>query len=111
MGSCCFCYNYLRNGLSAGDFEEIYGENTEGENGTDSEAGKWDAVLTCFFIDTVGISMILSHTGTDWHLTGQERGELSEDYPQDPGTRRCMDQLRYIHVVFPFLACLISSFP
>lgn len=33
----------------AGDFEEIYGgEPVPGE----PEAGIWDAVLTCFFIDT-----------------------------------------------------------
>ncbi|CCM01993.1 uncharacterized protein FIBRA_04067 [Fibroporia radiculosa] len=35
--------------LVAGDFEEIYGaEDNEGE----PPAGEWDAVLTCFFIDT-----------------------------------------------------------
>ncbi|KAJ8517718.1 hypothetical protein ONZ45_g5124 [Pleurotus djamor] len=35
--------------LVAGDFEEIYGEDTD-EDGP--SAGQWDAVLTCFFIDT-----------------------------------------------------------
>ncbi|KAH9903376.1 N2227-domain-containing protein [Cubamyces lactineus] len=36
--------------LVAGDFEEIYGA----EDGDDTEphTGQWDAVLTCFFIDT-----------------------------------------------------------
>ncbi|EMD36969.1 hypothetical protein CERSUDRAFT_106004 [Gelatoporia subvermispora B] len=35
--------------LVAGDFEEIYGaDDNEGE----PEAGKWDAIMTCFFIDT-----------------------------------------------------------
>ena len=33
-----------------GDFEEIYGGDAH--NG-ESPAGQWDAVLTCFFIDTV----------------------------------------------------------
>ena len=33
-----------------GDFEEIYGGDAH--NG-ESHAGQWDAVLTCFFIDTV----------------------------------------------------------
>lgn len=33
-----------------GDFEEIYGTETDpGE----PQSGKWDAILTCFFIDTV----------------------------------------------------------
>jgi len=35
--------------LVAGDFEEIYGaEDKQGE----AHAGEWDAILTCFFIDT-----------------------------------------------------------
>ncbi|KAF4576216.1 hypothetical protein EYR40_000455 [Pleurotus pulmonarius] len=37
--------------LVAGDFEEIYGEIEESEDGAPS-AGHWDAVVTCFFIDT-----------------------------------------------------------
>ncbi|ELU42925.1 N2227-like domain-containing protein [Rhizoctonia solani AG-1 IA] len=42
--------------LVAGDFEEIYGVDSDPEGGLSSEpephAGEWDAVLTCFFIDT-----------------------------------------------------------
>lgn len=35
---------------NSGDFEEIYG----GESDPDEpQAGEWDAVMTCFFIDTV----------------------------------------------------------
>ncbi|KAH8112811.1 N2227-domain-containing protein [Phellopilus nigrolimitatus] len=35
--------------LVAGDFEEVYGsENDDSE----PQAGQWDAILTCFFIDT-----------------------------------------------------------
>jgi carnosine N-methyltransferase len=41
--------------LVAGDFEEIYG--SEHNNG-EPQAGQWDAIMTCFFIDTVSISMI-----------------------------------------------------
>ncbi|OAX32849.1 N2227-domain-containing protein, partial [Rhizopogon vinicolor AM-OR11-026] len=37
--------------LVAGDFEEIYGAEYE-EGNPESEAGQWDAILTCFFIDT-----------------------------------------------------------
>ncbi|ETW77530.1 hypothetical protein HETIRDRAFT_327542, partial [Heterobasidion irregulare TC 32-1] len=36
--------------LVAGDFEEIYGSDSDDENGPYS--GPWDAILTCFFIDT-----------------------------------------------------------
>jgi len=37
--------------LGVGDFEEVYG----GESDPDEpQHGLWDAVLTCFFIDTVG---------------------------------------------------------
>ncbi|KAI0705395.1 N2227-domain-containing protein [Earliella scabrosa] len=36
--------------LVAGDFEEIYGG--EDANADEPSAGQWDAVLTCFFIDT-----------------------------------------------------------
>ena len=41
--------------LVAGDFEEIYGaDDAEGDgSGGGMHAGPWDAVLTCFFIDTV----------------------------------------------------------
>ncbi|PVG03867.1 N2227-domain-containing protein [Serendipita vermifera] len=35
--------------MVAGDFEEIYGPKPDPE---DDETGQWDAVLSCFFIDT-----------------------------------------------------------
>ncbi|KAG7096057.1 hypothetical protein E1B28_006738 [Marasmius oreades] len=39
--------------LVAGDFEEIYGSGQELDvNGEEPQSGMWDAVLTCFFIDT-----------------------------------------------------------
>ncbi|KAG7096073.1 hypothetical protein E1B28_006753 [Marasmius oreades] len=39
--------------LVAGDFEEIYGSGQELDvNGEELQSGMWDAVLTCFFIDT-----------------------------------------------------------
>jgi carnosine N-methyltransferase len=40
------CYSYI------GDFEEIYGKLAEDDE-REPQQGKWDAVLTCFFIDTV----------------------------------------------------------
>lgn len=41
--------------LVAGDFIEIYGVGDEESQrtGKESHEGAWDAVLTCFFIDTV----------------------------------------------------------
>ncbi|KAG6829630.1 hypothetical protein H0H92_003963 [Tricholoma furcatifolium] len=35
--------------LVAGDFEEIYGVETDPD---EPQSGEWDAILTCFFIDT-----------------------------------------------------------
>lgn len=37
--------------LYSGDFEEIYGIG--GEDSGEPQAGLFDAILTCFFIDTV----------------------------------------------------------
>jgi len=45
----------------SGDFEEIYGAEYE-EGDPEPQAGQWDAVLTCFFIDTVGGSSCLGIT-------------------------------------------------
>ena len=36
--------------LVAGDFEEIYGED-------DGQKGQWSSVVTCFFIDTVSLTL------------------------------------------------------
>ncbi|KAK0460511.1 N2227-like protein-domain-containing protein [Desarmillaria tabescens] len=36
--------------LVAGDFEEIYGNEDDG--GEEPHSGQWNAILTCFFIDT-----------------------------------------------------------
>lgn len=43
--------------LVAGDFEEIYG--TESDN-DDPQSGQWNAILTCFFIDTVSRTTFIS---------------------------------------------------
>jgi carnosine N-methyltransferase len=39
--------------LVAGDFEEVYGQQDGEADPNEPSAGPWDAVLTCFFIDTV----------------------------------------------------------
>jgi hypothetical protein len=41
--------------LVAGDFEDIYGQQSAEADDDEPSAGLWDAVLTCFFIDTVTI--------------------------------------------------------
>jgi len=38
--------------LVAGDFEEIYGAEQGDGSGQEPQSGQWDAILTCFFIDT-----------------------------------------------------------
>jgi carnosine N-methyltransferase len=46
-----------------GDFEEVYGAEEGDGSEHEPQSGQWDAVLTCFFIDTVTI--ILPHTGNN----------------------------------------------
>ena len=46
--------------LIAGDFEEVYGQQDGNEDPDEPSAGVWDAVLTCFFIDTVSaLSLVI----------------------------------------------------
>lgn len=47
-----------------GDFEEIYGAEHTDED--EPQAGKWDAILTCFFIDTVR-PPVHAHRRSDTH--------------------------------------------
>jgi carnosine N-methyltransferase len=39
--------------MDPGDFEEIYGAEEGNGSGQEPQSGQWDAILTCFFIDTV----------------------------------------------------------
>lgn len=57
--SCSYCHSedidlnrFIR---LLGDFEEVYGgeDVNELESLNEPQAGKWNAILTCFFIDTV----------------------------------------------------------
>lgn len=41
----------LTDNIPIGDFEEIYGAEGDADT-SEPQAGQWDAVLTCFFIDT-----------------------------------------------------------
>ena len=76
--------------LDLGDFEEIYGGEPDPE---EPQAGQWDAIMTCFFIDTVRASYLCSlGIATHYGAAGEEHSELLEDYPPYFDTRRYMDQ-------------------
>jgi carnosine N-methyltransferase len=46
--------------LVAGDFEEVYGQQDGEPDASEPSAGQWDAILTCFFVDTVNAVFFLS---------------------------------------------------
>ena len=57
--------------LVAGDFEEVYGQQDGETDPNEPSAGQWDAILTCFFIDTVSVLSL-----TPWnkpHATTRRR--------------------------------------
>jgi carnosine N-methyltransferase len=70
--------------LVAGDFEEVYGQQDGEANPDEPSAGPWDAVLTCFFIDTV---RAFSSRAT----ACQKRSRY------DPQARNVVNYLRIIH--------------
>jgi len=47
--------------LVAGDFEEVYGQQDGEPDANEPSAGQWDAILTCFFIDTVNSVHLFPH--------------------------------------------------
>lgn len=49
-----------------GDFEDIYGPDEY--DGDEPQAGLWDAIVTCFFIDTVNSFHHPAHPYTHRHL-------------------------------------------
>ena len=77
----------------SGDFEEIYGAEDTDES--EPHAGKWDAVLTCFFIDTVGLLLASQITTFICLIAGQEHCELPSCYPSHTGAGRRLDQSWY----------------
>ena len=61
--------------LVAGDFEEVYGQQDGEADPNEPSAGTWDAILTCFFIDTVRV--LFSRCSTpDVHAT-EHRQKIS----------------------------------
>jgi hypothetical protein len=73
--------------LVAGDFEEVYGQQDGETDPNEPSAGLWDAVLTCFFIDTV-TTLSLLHRGIILTLlrAGEKYRELSSHYPSNSRT-------------------------
>jgi carnosine N-methyltransferase len=81
--------------LVAGDFEEVYGQQNGEPDPNEPSAGLWDAVLTCFFIDTV--NALFLHHGMSLTLlnAGQKYRELPPYNPPDSHSGWHLDQLRY----------------
>ncbi|KAG2340538.1 N2227-domain-containing protein [Suillus weaverae] len=88
--------------LVAGDFEEIYGtEYKEGD--FEPQAGQWDAVLTCFFIDTAKniinylriIHRILAPDGV-WINMGPLLWHFENNATNDPSVELDLDEVKML---------------
>ncbi|KAK7678716.1 hypothetical protein QCA50_018298 [Cerrena zonata] len=85
--------------LVAGDFEEIYGAE-EHEEG-DPQAGEWDAIMTCFFIDTAKnivnylriIHRILAPGGV-WINLGPLLWHWENNTTNDPSVELSLDEVK-----------------
>ncbi|KAL4248632.1 Carnosine N-methyltransferase [Abortiporus biennis] len=85
--------------LVAGDFEEIYGTLDHDED--EPQAGEWDAVLTCFFIDTAKnivnylriIHRILSPGGV-WINLGPLLWHFENNSSNDPSVELNLDEVK-----------------
>lgn len=86
--------------LVAGDFEEIYGADTEDKEG-EPQAGEWDAVLTCFFIDTAKnivnylriIHRILAPRGV-WINLGPLLWHFENNSTNDPSIELTLEEVK-----------------
>ncbi len=72
-----------------GDFEELFGVK---EDPDEDETGQWDAVLTCFFIDTVSCGAFRD-LAAEFRTSGQKHCQLPSNYPSHSRPGRDMDQL------------------
>lgn|SRR6266850_3368012 len=79
--------------LVAGDFEEVYGQQDGEPDANEPSAGQWDAILTCFFIDTVNALLFLHERSLTIVHAGKKYSELPSHHPSDSRSRRCLDQL------------------
>lgn len=79
----------------SGDFEEVYGADGNEEPGSEPQSGKWDAILTCFFIDTVRNPQFPSeriHAHILFvYVVGQKYRQLLAHHTQDFSSWWCLD--------------------
>ena len=75
-----------------GDFEEIYGADEGNDNDQEPQSGRWDAILTCFFIDTVSPASTQKKSVYPISDTGKEHRQLSPHYSSYFSTRGRLDQ-------------------
>ncbi|KAH0831322.1 hypothetical protein J3R83DRAFT_13970 [Lanmaoa asiatica] len=93
--------------LVAGDFEEIYG--AEGTDESEPHAGQWDAVLTCFFIDTAKnivnylrvIHRILAPGGV-WINLGPLLWHFENNNTNDPSIELDLEEVKALALQYGF---------
>ncbi|KAH9911822.1 N2227-domain-containing protein [Epithele typhae] len=85
--------------LVAGDFEEIYGKKSPGSD--EPEEGHWDAVMTCFFIDTaknvVNYLRIIHHIlapGGVWINLGPLLWHWENNNTNDPSVELTLEEVK-----------------
>ena len=84
--------------LVAGDFEEIYGISDEDalkDETKEPQEGRWHAVVTCFFIDTVSVYSKALLLVVIQSSLGQGCCKLFESHTSDLGTWWNMDKPWY----------------
>ncbi|KAI0249309.1 N2227-domain-containing protein [Lactifluus subvellereus] len=87
--------------LVAGDFEEVYGQQDGEADPNEPSAGLWDAILTCFFIDTAKnivnylriIHRILAPGGV-WINLGPLLWHFEENTTSDPSVELDLEEVK-----------------
>ncbi|KAH9955366.1 N2227-domain-containing protein [Russula dissimulans] len=87
--------------LVAGDFEEVYGRQDDEEDTDEPSSGLWDAVLTCFFVDTAKnvvnylriIHRILAPGGI-WINLGPLLWHFEENTTSDPSIELDLEEVK-----------------
>jgi carnosine N-methyltransferase len=95
--------------LVAGDFEDVYGQQGGEADPDEPSAGLWDAVLTCFFIDTAKnimnylriIHRILAPGGV-WINLGPLLWHFEENTTSDPSIELDLEEVKTLaaHIGF-----------
>ncbi|KAN0136924.1 N2227-like domain containing protein [Lactarius tabidus] len=95
--------------LVAGDFEEVYGQQDANADLDEPSGGLWDAVLTCFFIDTAKnivnylriIHRILAPGGV-WINLGPLLWHFEETATSDPSIELDLEEVKALAVQIGF---------